>query len=163
MKTIPLTKGMVAVVDDDDWEWLSLFKWISWKNQSGNWYAVRDRAHRKPKRIYMHRFILGSPMDGVDHWDRDGLNNQRQNLRLANKSQNASNSKCRSPYGFKGVKFDQRRGTWHAQIRRNGVNRYLGKFDSPVGAAMAYDRAALEVSGMYARTNEMLGVLPHAL
>lgn len=113
MKTISLSKGKVAVVDDDDYERLIQFKWYALnppKKQS--WYAVRSKTDNgKQVSILMHREILKAPSTSlVDHRDGDGLNNQKENLRLCSSSQNAQNRRrayVSSTSRFKGVSFGQ--------------------------------------------------------
>jgi hypothetical protein len=78
MKQISLTRGLVALVDDGDYEWLSKWSWYADKSHKNKW-----RAARKPdKIIYMHRVITeAAPKEIVDHIDGDPLNNQRKNSR----------------------------------------------------------------------------------
>lgn len=103
MKEIPLTKGLVAIVDDDDYERVCVFSWYAMPRKYTA-YAARsgprdEQGHREY--IPMHRFILGiRPEDGgvVDHINRNGLDNRRSNLRVTNKSGNALNSpRARKP------------------------------------------------------------------
>lgn len=92
----------------------------------------------------------------VDHKDRDALNNKWSNLRQATKSSNAWNSrktKHVSSSGFLGVSKDKDSGRWFARIRTNGPSRYLGVFDTPEEAALAYDNAARELHGEFAEVN----------
>lgn len=102
---------------------------------------------------YMHVLLLGTR--GVDHLNGNGLDNRRVNLRPADKSQNAGNSRAHlgSTSSFKGVCWDRRREKWLAQIRFAGRRRHLGRYGSEVEAARAYDEAALDLFGEYARLN----------
>jgi hypothetical protein len=159
MKEIPLTKGKIALVDDADYERVvALGKWCASQHSRTAWYAKKrisgpDRASRKI--IIMHRFILGlsEPRPLVDHVNGNGLDNRRENLRLATQSQNQQN---RGPsYGrkLKGVCFDKSDGRWLASIRINGISRSLGRFGTPEEAARAYDAADRRHFGAFARLN----------
>ena len=100
--------------------------------------------------------VVGRPLtrdDIVDHINQDPLDNRRQNLRLATRSQNAANL---GPYanntsGYKGVDFN--RGKWRARITQDGVRYFLGTFDTAEDAARAYDQKALELFGEFASLN----------
>jgi hypothetical protein len=105
---------------------------------------------------YLHRRIL-SVVDRrqVDHRDRDGLNNRRVNLRIATPSQQGANS-CGRRAGFKGVFFDDstsQRRPWRARIKVNGIKHNLGRYETEASAAEAYDEAALDYFGEFARIN----------
>ena len=155
MKIINLTYGKIALVDDKDYDFLSTFKWRAQK-ENIHWYAV---ASLEGQSIKMHWLIM--PLDKpfvVDHADGNGLNNQRSNLRKATPSQNCQNrrkisSKCSSPY--KGVHLRKSSGTWIASIQAFGKSGriYLGDFKNEKDAAFAYDRAAKQYFGEFAKTN----------
>lgn len=155
MKEIPLTKGKVAIVDDDMYEYLMQWKWYcSTQNR-----AVRTTGDGKnQKMIYMHREILKTP-DGMetDHVSMDTLDNRRENLRISTRAQNSANKKKYSTNtsGYKGVSWDKRARKWIAQITINYKNRRLGHFDNPESAAKAYMDAAKEGFGSFARGNEI--------
>lgn len=156
MKTIPLTQGKVAIVDDEDYDLVSQFKWSAHRRyDSGCWYAVRNTtvSPRKRKLIGMHRFILGMPNGMVDHVNRDGLDNRRLNLRVGTMSQNMMNQRkiitSTSPY--KGIHFDKWSGRWQARIQMSRKKYTLGRFDTPEEARDAYRTAAKELFGDYAR------------
>lgn len=91
----------------------------------------------------------------VDHLDRDPLNNQRDNLRLASRSQNGANRNIRknSLSGYKGVSWHKTAKKWTAKLTLNGKLIHLGYFDDPIDAAKAYDQAAREYFGEFAVTN----------
>jgi HNH endonuclease len=110
----------------------------------------------------MHNLILGAK--GVDHVDHDTLNNQRDNLRPATKSQNSHNQRPRSDSaaGYKGVSWLAQKNRWKATIHLDGKARHLGFYVSDIEAALAYDAAASETQGAYAFLNFPDGV-PQAL
>jgi hypothetical protein len=149
MKTIPLANcSLVAIVDDDDFEYLSQFKWQIGK-QNRLWYARRGLPRKDGKAAisFMHRELLNAPkgMD-VDHKDYDGLNNQRSNIRLMSRSQNLQRGRAKitSQSGFKGIYFDRQKNKWQAEIYLgNGGKRIrIGGYDKPELAAFAFNVAA---------------------
>lgn len=155
MKEIPLSRGLVALVDDGDYERVV---------QVGSWYADPNRRtfyarhnywtpERKCKALKMHRFITG--WDYVDHINGDGLDNRRANLRPVTSAQNAQNRRRRSDNtsGFKGVSPGRGRGKWEATVYSAGQRHHLGTFLRPEDAARAYDSAAAELFGQFARLN----------
>jgi hypothetical protein len=153
MKEIPLTKGLVALVDDEDYEWLSKMKWCD-----SHGYAVRRaRLNDNPSKKYiqqMHRAIVGlgyGEKRFVDHIDGNGLNNQRSNLRIANDAENGWNRSANknNKSGFKGVSLHQS-GKWIAQICASRNRLYLGLFVTPEEAHEAYRAAAAKMHGEFA-------------
>lgn len=163
MKTIPLTKGKFALVDDEDYEFLVQWKWHVSLSRYGGAYAKRvEIVNGKHIKISMHALLLRFPeARQIDHIDRNGLNNCKANLRPANAVQNGANGKFRvnNTSGFKGVAWHKQSGKWCARLRVNRQAHWLGLFASNVEAAHAYDRAALAMSGDFAATNQRLGLL----
>lgn len=156
VKELPLTKGYVAIVEDEDFDWLSQWKWTA-KDCGNTVYGMRK--YRKGGRqftISLHRQIMGNP-EGmeVDHEDRNGLNNRRSNLRVVSHKANAYNAKMnsRNTSGFRGVHRNPTRQRWVARIMHEGKSRTLGTFDDIVEAAKAYDQAAREWHGPTAFQN----------
>lgn len=153
-KLIPLTKGQFAIVDDVDFDWLSRWRWQCVET-GNNRYASRTKQG-----IKMHRVILSAPTGMlIDHIDGNGLNNQRSNLRLATSLQNAQNQQPQqrknklSPY--KGVTLSSKK--WRAHIRVNGELLVLGRFDTEIEAACAYNHAAIKYFGQFAYVNDIPG------
>lgn len=149
---VELTKGFTAIIDAADVPLVEGFLWKA-KTQDGITYAMAGRGSD----IRMHRVIMSPPADMViDHIDGDGLNNRRSNLRICTSTENVRNSKkytkanCHSP--FKGV-IRRPNGKWGAQIMRDGVKVNLGSYSTPELAARAYDMAAREYFGEFARPN----------
>ena len=170
MKEIPLTKGYVAQVDDEDYAKVSQYRWCASekRNAAGrvfNVYAVRSVALEGGKRRLqlMHRFILGlvDPKVQVDHApDSGGLNNQRTNLRTT-RTQNPCNTRLSNANssGYKGVSWDKKKEKWCAQIWASNKHKFLGYYGSAQEAARVYDAAAVKSFGKFAKTNAMLGLL----
>ncbi len=148
IKRIPLGHGRYALVDAVDYEWLNRSRW-HWLNG----YAARRERGR---RIFMHRQIMQAPRGvPVDHLDGSRAHNYRSNLRLCTRAENACNT-AKRPGGssqFKGVYFHRQTGKWHASIEFKGQHIYLGLFADEGEAARAYDRAAVERFGVFARPN----------
>lgn len=161
MKEIKLTKGLFALVDDEAFEWLNQWKWCGRRDKK-NQYAMRGIAWRdssnkkKTTEISMHRLIMDAPKGlQVDHIDGNGLNNQRNNLRLCTKTQNLYNRRVNKSIvsGYKGVSSCPKGKPWAARISVDGVERHLGKFDCRHQAARAYNHAATELHGEFACLN----------
>jgi len=157
VKAIQLTKGQVALVDDQDFENLSEFKWCAtWNPYTRSYYAVRSfRIAGKSHTIIMHREILGLKYgDGVigDHRNGQTLDNTRENLRAATPGESQRNRGLQrnSKTGFKGV---HRRGAtkYAARIMFNGKRIHLGIRNTPEEAHALYCDAALALYGEFAR------------
>lgn len=141
---------MIAIVDDDDFIYLSQYKWHALKARNG-FYAARNE---KGKTILMHRLILNCPKTHeVDHKNMDRLDNRKENLRIATRSQNRNNQKLskNNTTGFKGIYYNKKRKSWESFIKANNKHIYLGKFNSPQDAHDAYKCAAILYFGEFAR------------
>lgn len=154
-RPVPLTQGMTALVDPSDWRRVMRHKWCPLRKRNGRLYAQANvKRCGKWVRVLLHRFILGDDAPPlIDHKDNDGLNCTRENLRAATMSENQHNSGPRTPNGFKGVSWHKKAKKWVAQICKDGKRVHLGLFDDEVQAAKAYDRAAVELHGQFARLN----------
>lgn len=112
------------------------------------------------KMLKLHRLLMGvtDPKVKIDHIDGDGLNNCRSNLRAATNQQNCFNSTkpntVRPPSSlYKGVCWDKARDKWHVGIKHNYKKINIGRFDSEIKAAQAYDQKAMELFGEFAKLN----------
>lgn len=127
-KTIPLTQGKVAIVDDGDYPLVSQFKWYAVKI-SNKWYAATGNKAR-----YLHRVIIGENEKEKDHIDGNGLNCQRDNLRECTHKQNMANRKVRadSSTGIRGVVLSNRKKHPYAVFvngKRIGQYKTIGEAD----------------------------------
>lgn len=153
MKTIELTKGQVAIVDDEDHERLSQYNWhASWSEATQSYYARRCVGRKK---AYMHREIAGAgPGEQVDHRNHLTLDNRRENLRRCTKHQNVRNARklAGGTSKYKGVHWNKQSQRWKAAIYVRGKTRCLGFFRDEEAAARAYADAARAEFGEYACT-----------
>ena len=150
MLRIPLTNGKFASVNDSDFGVLHRYRWSAEKI-GRTWYAVR---RENGKKVYMHRQIMGFPPKPfeVHHDDHDGLNNRRRNLLVATKGQQAANAFKKVPVtGYRGVAKNHKR--FAAKIRVGCKWKYIGTFNTPEEAALAYDQAAINQWGRFAAPN----------
>ena len=155
MKEIKLTQGLVALVDDEDYEWLNQWKWYALKS-CNTYYATRVvRKNTICTRIAMHRLIMGNPPCIVDHVDTDGLHNYRSNLRECTKSQNGMNRLPNKNSIYKGVRKSPTKGKWRGMIQVDGKCICLGTFNTKKDVAIAYNNAAIKYFGEFARLNEL--------
>lgn len=159
VKQIPLSRGQFALVDDEDYGVLSQFTWYC----EGTRYAARDvKVAGRRFHLKMHRELLSVPYGDkrkVDHVNRDGLDNRRENLRVATQIQNGQNMERRTYGGrprkapYKGIWQRPAGGRWCAEIQIDGKKVRLGRYVDPRDAALAYDEAARKYFGPFARTN----------
>lgn len=154
---VRLSDGSLARIDIADIPLVDGRLWHRREFKRGHSYAVGGAM------ILMHRLIAGAGKgEQVDHADNDGLNNRRNNLRLCTHAENCRNTNKRPGCSsrFKGVSLT-RSGKYQAQIEKNGTIIRLGTFRDEEKAARQYDSAARVLFGRFAKTNEMLGLLPH--
>jgi hypothetical protein len=152
LKIIYTNKGDEILVDDEDYEELSKFKW----------HLMRGHAYRSIKRpdgvwtqLAMHRQIMGLSIGHevfVDHRNLNRQDNQRANLRICTRTQNHYNrpAQSTSKSGIKGVRRQAGRNKWEAKIRIDGRQKVLGYFDTAEDARAAYKKAAIEIHGEFA-------------
>ena len=146
MKRIYLTKGMVAVVDDEDFERVNSFSWYF----DGR-YAARKANGRT---ILLHRFVIQTPKGKItDHVNGDRMDNRKSNLRICNQSQNRANSNRprTNTSGYKGVCYDTRLKKYRAYIKKEGKMHNLGLFKTAIEAHVAYVKKADELFGEYSK------------
>lgn len=156
MIEIPLTRGQVALIDDEDFELVSRHKWCAWWNpNTKSFYALTNIRKPDGKRtmLKMHRLIMNAqPGEEVDHINHLTLDNRKSELRLCTGSQNQHNAGKRADNtsGYKGVAWHKNNQKWQAKIKLNGKNKHLGYFTTPELAYEAYCKSAHELHGEFA-------------
>lgn len=145
MRYIALSKNKYALIDDEDLEIISKYKWYF------------DGRYARNKLGYMHRFIMNYPKNyQVDHINGNKLDNRKENLRLATSSQNHVNSlKNIGLSNFKGVRKQAGRNKWRVDIQYNKKKIYIGNFENKKEAAMTYNYFAREIYGEFAYLNKV--------
>lgn len=146
MKQIQLTQGQIAIVDDEDFEYLNQFHWFArWDKTNETYYASRTPlVNGKRTTINMHREIMhASKGEIVDHKNGDTLLNTKDNLRIVSNSSNCKNGKLRknNKLGITGVHYYKNK--WVAKVSANGKCIILGKFDNLFDAACARKSAEI--------------------
>jgi hypothetical protein len=152
MEEIKLTRGFVALVDDEDYEYINQWKWCVTECK-GRRYATRAyKENGKNHYLFLHRVIMQTPINlVVDHMDHNGLNCQKHNMRNCTRKQNLQNKlpQKNSSSKYLGVSYSKEMKKFRADI--NDV--FLGYFPDELDAAKAYDAKALETYGEYANLN----------
>lgn len=149
-------KGKFALVDDEDYELVSLFKWFPTKLG-----YVRSTSIINNKKINISLHILIMKHDNkkhIDHKNGNPLDNRKNNLRFCTRSQNYMNKKGaykNSTSKYKGVHWRKGRNTWRAGIGIDGKAIHLGTFKLEIEAAKAYNEKALELFGEFANINAL--------
>jgi hypothetical protein len=153
VKQIPLTRGFVALVDDEDYERISTYRWHFCPHTTSN-YA--NTAHDGTT-VGMHRIIMNAKSgEEVDHINYDGLDNRRSNLRICLPKENKRHrGKCHGRWPYKGVGYNAALPfrPWSARIRNGGKQIHLGNYATIEEAARAYDSAALQFHKQFAALN----------
>ena len=149
VRKIHLTHGQVAIVDNEEYAWLSQHKWQAlWNKSIQSYYAYRmdylgkiDGEYKRKGQL-MHRAIMDAfEKEEVDHINHDTLDNRKENLRIVTHRQNNQNKKRKGSSKYPGVYWNKREKVWQTSISVNGKRHYLGRFKEERDAAKAYEKA----------------------
>jgi hypothetical protein len=155
LKSLKLTQGYEATIDNEDYERVNQYKW--YYHHTGYAVSTLPRINGKQKTLSLSRFIMNASKGiQVDHINMNTLDNRKENLRLCNMSENQRNVPKRSfnRSGYKGVSFHKVSQKWRSRITINSKTIYLGIFETKEDAALAYNKAAIKYHGEFARLNE---------
>lgn len=163
MKKIPLRnkdKKVIAwaIVDDDDFERLSGWKWhLNNKGYPVRTYQLGHGAKTRKTKVRMlaHEVMkmeMGEKRE-VDHRDRNPKNNQKENLRFATRSQQMMNRSRKNKTGYRGVSWHRQNKLWFARVAVNKKLVFAEYFKNKISAARAYDLAAIKYHGEFALLN----------
>jgi hypothetical protein len=140
LREIKLTRGFVALVDDEDFEYLNQFSWQVTNNGFTNYakrgvYLPKINGKRRSKTIWMHREIMNiSPKLQADHINRNGLDNRKENLRIVTNRENHWNLSNQGDY----IGIQKIGNRYQSKIYIKNKNVHLGYFDTPELAHKAY-------------------------
>lgn len=148
--------GKYALVDDEDYELVTSKTWhlnadgyAIWRGWVETTQEARAAGRETPMKLtlFMHRLVMGvgvggsyCPSEQVDHIDQNKLNNQKSNLRVGSRLENAQNIKSHrdaETSQYRGVYFNKRSSKWYARAQANGKFIWLGSHDTEVDAAEA--------------------------
>jgi len=153
-------EGKVALVDDDVFGYVRIFKWIGTRVTYRSSYCIVPTTYLKGTKLKLSRFVLCVGKDDirvVDHINGDTLDNRRENLRLCTQQQNNCNrhkwSIGNSASKYKGVCWNKVSKCWVVNIKHEGKSIHLGLFDDEEMAAKAFDEAARHLHKEFAQLN----------
>lgn len=172
------------LIDDEDFEIVSKYSWSIHKRKGHYLYAItsvdkktsdmyggyecNSVGHYTKKngevseyrrfryRLLLHRLILGkSTKLEIDHVNGNGLDNRKENLRVCEHKHNMYNKKLykNNTSGYKGVTKSGNK--WGSSIKHEGRHIHLGNFENKIDAALAYNKAAINYFGEFARINDL--------
>lgn len=166
MITIKLRKGLEAWVDDEDKDLIAPYNWYAIKMRNTHYVratipkSMLKEGQKQGTKVYLHRLVMGEPKDlMVDHIDRNGLNCQKENLRIVTNAENQLNRESAGGSSkYKGV-YAARNG-WTMEINTGKVMKSgnvkiitITGFHTEEGAAKKYDKLAKKYHGEFARLN----------
>jgi hypothetical protein len=159
VKEIKLTKNKISIIDDEDFDRVSKYKWHCLAND----YAARKFYYEKKdgkwvtKYIRLHQFVLNEFNKEIDHINGNRLDNRKENLRFCDRTLNNANIglKSNNTSGYKGVRLNRTMKKWFASRTAYKKVYYLGSFKDKIDAAKAYNKKAKELFGDFARINEL--------
>lgn len=156
MKIILAKNGKEIFIDDYDFELVSQYSWYYRKYKHYTPYVITRAIYNGAyKWFFIHQLIMGTigGNQKIDHKDGNGLNNQRDNLRIATTSDNAKNKKPRGSSKYMGV--SKHLYGWLARINIKGKQRHIGVFKCEIDAAKAYNKAAVATGDPFYRLNKV--------
>lgn len=155
---VPLTKGMIAIIDAEDAVIVGQYNWYAIRPTGAcTFYAHTGVGGRTVSDISLHRLLWkawGLPeTPEIDHLNTNGLDCRRDNLRAADGFQNRFNkpAQANNTSGFKGVSWSKQKQKWRARLNAFGVEHNIGFFDDPAAASEAYRQHAATIHGRFAR------------
>jgi len=162
MKKIKLTQGKFAIVDDEDFRFLSRFKWklITHKNgKNGGVITSFWSSQQHPTSIPMWGFLVRRPngFERVVHLNKNGLDYRKKNLCVEKWGtfQHTLGKRKGTSSKFRGVSWNKEKMKWDTYISIKNKTHHLGKFRSEVSAAKAYNKKAIELYGHLAYQNKI--------
>lgn len=157
MIEIILTKGYSAIIDESDFDLVSQHIWHVKIGKYTNYAMTNIKdGNGKSTTLAMHR-LLFPDCEVVDHIDKNGLNNQRHNLRPSTYSENNTSREWKNPgvSKYKGVSWDKKANKWIVQIQKDKIHYNLGRYENEEVAAIVYNKHAMQLHSKFAHLNKI--------
>ncbi len=150
-------EGKYALIDDEDYEIVNLFRWNAIKCKYGLRCFTPIFDNGKRQTIYLHRLIMNTPIGmDTDHINHDTLDNRKKNMRVCTHQQNLMNYISNNGTSkYKGTHWCKTRNMWIAKIMFFGKGKYIGQFHEEKAAAQAYNFMAYKLFGEFAHFNNV--------
>ena len=161
MKEIVLTRSLITLVDDDDYEKFKFLRWYASYDDRGDGFIAAHNVTNSDgsrKTLYLHREVMGLVKgEEVDHINRNTLDNRKENLRRCTHAQNMMNRRVykNNKSGYKGVSWHEKKKKFGAAIKANKKKYFLGYFDTAKDAAIAYNEGSKRLHGDFGSPNKI--------
>lgn len=145
-----------VLIDDEDWERIKKYRWFIWKHHNKFYVmsTIYNKITKETKNFSLHRLIMNFPKNmQINHIDGNGLNNQKNNLRVCTQAENLRNSKKskNNTSGYKGVSYNKYAKKYDARIMIDHKQIFLGNFKTLELAYVAYCKASKKYHGKFGR------------
>lgn len=141
------------ICDAEDRQFLERFKWHIKKDKKTSYVYTNVKIGGKQTSLSMHRLICGLVASEIDHINRDGLDNRKENLRFCSSKQNQCNRVRQNSHGYRGVYLPKNSSNFAFQIQFDGKKYQKSGFATAEAAARAYDEKSKEVHGEFGIRN----------
>lgn len=150
---IGLTRGLIAVADEDAFDLAAGMKWYAISCGSKFYACHTKRRKDLSETILLHRLLTGAPNGMVvDHINGDTMDNRSANLRVCTAQENLWNQSVRrdSASGVRGIRQDKKSGRWKVSVMRDRRDHWVGSFETLDAAKAAHEAASLRLYGQFA-------------
>lgn len=158
----PKTGKLEFLIDAEDFNRAKALHWIPRRDKLGAYYAITsfrymDSGKHMRAQIQMHSFITSFEDGVIDHKNGNSQDNRKTNLRVATVQQNCMNRGLnkKNKHNGKGFCYSKADKKFRAYIYLSGKAKSLGSYKTRDEAALAYNKAAIEHFGEFAKLNEV--------
>ncbi len=146
-------KEQTVIIDEEDYPVISRFTWHVKKDKNTFYAYTQVKFGGKPCGLPMHRLVTGMSNSQIDHINRNGIDNRKENLRYCTNQQNSYNRVHFNKHGFRGVYIPRGCKKFAYQIAAGKKRRYKYGYETAAEAARGYDEASKELHGEFGIRN----------